>query len=108
MSPSSNAGGRAGTVPSSAPTLAARRSTRRTLSSIVAGSTLPARTASTSASSHGPSGPGITRSSAARAEAVVERVANQSDITSPSNPSSRWRMSRSSELSVIASPLTAL
>ena len=75
---------------------------------MVAGSTSPARTAATSESPQGPTGPGITRSSAARADASVERVANQSDMTSPSNPSSRWRRSRSSLLSVIGSPLTPL
>ena len=50
----------------------------------------------------------MTRSSAARADAAVERVANQSDITSPSKPHSPCSTSRSSPLSVIGSPPTAL
>ena len=52
--------------------------------------------------------PGIARSSAAFAVASVERVANQSDITTPSKPHSPCRMSRSSGLSVIVCPLTRL
>ena len=79
-----------------------------TLSSIVASSTSPARTASTSASRHGLAGPGIARSSAALAAAAVERVANQSDITRPSKPHSSCRISRSSGLSVMVCPFTPL
>ena len=40
-------------------------------------------------------GPGISRSRPAAAEAVVERVANQSETTNPSKPHSSRRISRS-------------
>jgi hypothetical protein len=79
-----------------------------TLASIVASSTAPSRTAASSPGPHGPPGPGMTRSSDALADASVERVANQSDITTPSKSHSRRRTSRSSALSVIRSPLTPL
>ena len=49
-------------TPSSAPTRPASRRIRRTLSSTTASSTVPALTAATSSSPHGPSGPGISRS----------------------------------------------
>ena len=78
------------------------------MSSTAASPTLPSRTAAISASPHGPLGPGMTRSSAAPAEASVDRAANQSDMTSPSNSHSPWRTSRSSGLSVIGWPLTPL
>src|SRR3954468_2103104 len=55
---SSYAGAGAGEEPSSAPTRPASRRIRTTLSSIAASSTSPARTAATSASPHGPIGPG--------------------------------------------------
>lgn len=46
-------------------------------------STSPLWTAATSASPHGPVGPGITRSSPPLADGAVVLVANQSDMMSP-------------------------
>ncbi len=73
--------------PSRAPTRAASRRIRSTLSSISASSTLPFLTASSRASPHGPyrlAGPGMARSRAAAAVPSVDRAAVQSDITRPS------------------------
>ena len=46
-------------------------------------STSPARTAATSASPHGPVGPGMTRSSPPLAAGAAVLVANQSDMIRP-------------------------
>jgi hypothetical protein len=81
---------------------------RRTFSSIAASDTRPSRTAATSASPHGERGPGMARSSAALAAASVERVAVQSDMTTPSKPHSSLSGAASSGLSVIVGPFTAL
>ena len=91
-----------------APTRAASRSRRRTLSSIAVSATSPARTAATRASPHGPAGPGITRSSRPSPAAASERAANQSDMTTPSKPHSPLRTSRSIGCSVIVVPFTEL
>ena len=100
--------GPAGSTPASAPTRAASRSRRSTLASIAASLTRPSRTASSSASPQGPCGPGMARSSAALPAASVLRAAVQSDMTSPSQPHSSWRISWSIGDSVIVGPLTAL
>ncbi len=106
-SPVSGATATAGSSPSIAPTLAARRSNRRTLSSTVAAGISPLRAAATSASPHGPSGPGMTRSCAAAA-ARSDRTAVQSEITTPSNPHAPLSGSARRSLSLMVTPPTAL
>ena len=94
-------------APSKAPTRRARPSSRDTLSST--SGTVPARTAATRCSPHGPSGPGITRSSPAVALATVVLVADQSDTTTPRNPHSVLRRSRRRvRFSLMKAPLTEL
>ncbi|OIQ77934.1 hypothetical protein GALL_403680 [mine drainage metagenome] len=106
-SPLSGATVTAGSRLSSAPTRAARRSSRRTLSSTVAAGISPLSTAATSASPHGPSGPGITRSCAAAAERS-DRTAVQSEITTPSNPHTPLSGSARRSFSLMVTPPTAL
>ena len=87
----------------------ASRRIRSTLSSIADSATSPLPTAATSASPHGPCGPGMTTSSPALADAAVERVANQSETTTPSNPSSSFSTPViSGSLSVMLTPSTEL
>jgi len=82
---------------------------RAILSSIAASGTVPLRTAATSLSPHGPSGPGMTRSRPASAGGAVDVVADQSETTTPLNPQSVLSTSQSSgELAVIVAPLTEL
>ena len=78
------------------------------MSSTAASLTVPSRTAATSASPNGPDGPGMARSSAALPAPTVARAAPQSDTTSPSQPHSSFKTSRSNGDSVIVTPLTAL
>ena len=71
--------------------------------------TMPSATACASRSPHGPSGPGIDRSSVASAVAVVLRAACQSEVTTPVKPHSPLSTSFSSPaFSVIGVPLTLL
>ncbi len=79
-----------------------------TLSSTAASLTEPSRTAATSASPHGPDGPGIARSSPALPAPTVPRAAIQSETTSPSQPHSSFNTAFSSGDSVIVTPLTPL
>ncbi len=106
------AGGRAAAgalTPSSAPTRAARRSSRPTFSSMARSSTSPRRTAAASLSSdHGVSGPGMARSVAARAASAVLRTASQSETTRPSKFHSDSSGADRSGFSVMVGPLTAL
>src|SRR5439155_1395304 len=88
------------------PTCAARRRSRRTFTTIAGSGTRPSRTAATSWSPHGLSGPGMARSRAARPAASVERVAVQSETTTPSKPHSPFRGSASRSFSVMVTPLT--
>jgi hypothetical protein len=79
------------------------------LSSIADSGTVPARTAATSLSPHGPWGPGITRSRPATALGAVDVVADQSDTTTP--PKSHSPLSRSwssGEFAVMVAPFTEL
>ena len=105
--PSTSAGGAGGSNPSRAPTRAARPRTRSTLRSTCPSSIRPSRTAATSSSPHGPSGPGITRSCAATA-ASSERTAVQSLTTTPSNPHSLFSGVSSRSCSDMVVPLTEL
>ena len=95
--------------PVRAPTRLASRSRRITLSSSTSAATEPSATAAASCPPHGPSGPGIARSRAARAVPAVLRAACQSDVTTPSKPHSPFSTSRSRRAcSVIGIPLTLL
>lgn len=78
------------------------------MSSMIASGTRPARTASTRAAPHGPSGPGITRSCPASALASVLCTAVQSETTGPAKPHSSDSGLRSRSFSLIVVPLTAL
>jgi hypothetical protein len=98
----------AGTLPGTAPTRAASRTNRRALSATSAAATRPSRTAKSKDSSHGPAGPGMTRPNPASADAATDRVAYQSDTTTPSKPHSVISGSVSSRLSVMVIPLTRL
>ena len=94
---------------SRAPSRRASRSSRRTLSSTTCSLTVPSSTALTSASAHGPAGPGMDRSSPPSAVAAVLRAACQSETTTPSKPHSSLSTSRSSAgFSVMLAPLTRL
>ena len=81
---------------------------RRTLSSIAASSTAPVAHRGDERVAPRPARPRHDEVERRAADAAVERVANQSDMTSPSKPHSPCRTSRSSGLSVIGSPLTPL
>ena len=71
--------------------------------------TSPACTAATRASPQGPSGPGITRSSPPLAAGAAVLVANQSDMSRPSQPHSPLSTPLlSSSCSVAATPFTSL
>ena len=74
------------------------------LLSIAASGTLPLRTAATSLSPQGPSGPGMTRSSPDSALGTVVVVADQSETTTPLNPQSDLSTSCSIELVVMVAP----
>ncbi len=92
-----------------APTRRPGRRMRSTLSSTTSRLTCPARTAAASWPSHGPSGPGMARSSPARAVGTVLRAACQSDRATPRKPHSSLRMRASSgPCSVMVTPLTLL
>lgn len=80
------------------------------MSSIDSSATLPARTASTSLPRHGLAGrPGISTSIPARALSSVERIAVQSETTTPSNPQRSFSTPvSSSRCSVMGVPLTLL
>jgi hypothetical protein len=98
--------GRSGPV--SAPTRRASRSSRSTLSSISSLAMAPLRTASIRAAPQGPRGPGMARSSPARAVGTVLRAALQSDTTTV-KPHSPFRTSRNRPwCSVISAPFTEL
>ena len=105
--PSSTHTGAVGSDPSSAPTRWARVRMRSTFRSINVSSISPERTASTSASPQGPSGPGMTRSWEALALSRL-RTAVQSLMTTPSKPHSLFSGVSSSSFSVAVTPLTAL
>ena len=82
---------------------------RRTLALTTSSPTSPDRTAAASLAPHGPSGPGMARSSPATAVSTVLRAACQSDRATPSKPHSSLRMRPSSgPFSVIVMPLTLL
>src|SRR3954451_5569147 len=89
-----------------APTRAANRNSRRALSSTSASATPPWPIAVSRDSSHGPPGPGMTRPNPATADAAADRVAYQSDTTTPSKPHSVISGSVRSGLSVMVTPLT--
>ena len=105
--PSSTQAGSAAGDPSSAPTRRARVRIRATLRSTTASGISPERTARTSASPHGPSGPGMTRSCEALALSS-DRTAVQSLITTPSKPHSLFSGVSSRSFSVAVVPLTEL
>jgi len=105
--PSSVQAGSAGGNPVSAPTRRASVRMRPTLRSTAASGTAPERTARTRASPQAPSGPGMTRSCAARAASSV-RTAVQSLTTTPSKPHSLFNGVSSSSFPVMVVPLTEL
>jgi hypothetical protein len=74
-----------------APTLEPKMMMRRTLSSISVADTSPESTASSRCCSHGPPGPGMTRSRPPRAVETVLLAASQSLTTTPSKPHSPFR-----------------
>ena len=80
---------------------------RSTFRSTTASSISPARTAATSASPHGPWGPGMTRSCEARALSRL-RTPVQSLMTTPSKPHSLFRGVSSRGFSLAVAPLIEL
>ncbi len=83
-------------------------STRSALSSTTFSDTSPERTAAASFSPKNCGGPGISRSSPARAAGTVLCRPNQSDMTRPSNPHSSRSNAISSACSLQYGPLTRL